>query len=253
MTHTDEIAAFFDLDGTLLPPPSLERRFLLHLLMHKQIGGTQIAHCALSFARNIATNPRAAIQANKSYFAGVPTSCAEEWAARFASRPLRFFSAGLRLLGWHLAYGHRIFVVTGAPAPLAEIIGKCLPVPSTSVATQLESRRGLWSGKIRGEHMCGAAKRRAILHLAAAHKLNLARSFAYGDSFSDLPMLETVAYPTAVNPSKRLDRFAHQRGWPVLRWQVAEFRLGNLRGAAERSQPLEAAFIPITTAHGANP
>ncbi|MHB8412048.1 MAG: HAD family hydrolase [Candidatus Acidiferrales bacterium] len=251
MTHADKVAAFFDLDGTLLPKPSLERRFLLYLLMHKKIGSVQFAECARNFLRHVATNPSAAIQANKSYLSGIPTSCAEAWSVQLASHLLKFFSAGLRLLESHFAQGHRVFIITGAPAPLVELIGKFLPVPAAFVATELDSRCGLWTGEIRGEHMSGAAKQRAILHLAAAHELSLANCFAYGDSFSDLPMLQTAGFPATVNPAKRLERFARQRAWPVLRWQMTESRLhDNLCRAIERSQPLEAAFVPIITMQG---
>lgn len=159
MSHADKIAAFFDLDGTLLPEPSLERRFLLYLLMHKRIGPVQLAQCVVNFVHNIATNPSAAIQANKSYSAGVPTSCAEAWSARFASHPQRLFCAGLRVLESHFAQGHRVFIVTGAPAPLAEVIDKFLPVPAAIVATQLDRDCALH----RLLHLCSLARRESAL------------------------------------------------------------------------------------------
>ncbi|MHB8539922.1 MAG: HAD family hydrolase [Candidatus Acidiferrales bacterium] len=243
MTHADKVAAFFDLDGTLLPKPSLERRFLLYLLTHKPIGPLQFARSTVNFLRDIATNP-SAFHVNKSYLDGIPTSCAETWSTQFAVRPLGFFCAGLRLLESHFAQGHRVFIITGAPAPLVELIGKFLPVPAAIVATQLNSRCGLWTGEIPGEHMSGAAKQRAILHLAATHELSLANCFAYGDSFSDLPMLQTAGFPATVNPSKRLERFARRRAWPVLRWQMTEFcHPDNFCSAIERCQPLERAFV----------
>lgn len=219
MSCGGEGGAFFDLDGTLLAAPSVERRFIFYLLMRGLIGPAQFARCRARFITNIARNPRAAIGGNKAYFSGVSTGCAEEWSGQLASHPVRFFSDGLSRLRFHFAQGHRIFLITGAPAPLAELVGSHFPVPLTIVGTQLEARDGLWTGEIRGEHMCGAAKRRAIVHLAAMYHLDLARSFAYGNSVSDVPMLETVGQPVAVNPSANLERAARARNWPVVYWR----------------------------------
>lgn len=219
MSCEDNVGAFFDLDGTLLAVPSVERRFIFYLLMRGLIGPAQLARCGARFITNIAKNHRAAIGANKAYFSGVSTRCAEEWSGQFASHPVRFFSDGLGRLRFHFAQGHRVFLITGAPAPLAGLVGSYFPMPLTIVATQLEVRDGLWTGEIRGEHMCGAAKQRAIVYLAAEYGLDLARSFAYGNSVSDLPMLETVGHPAAVNPSANVERAARARNWPVVYWR----------------------------------
>jgi len=222
MKSSDNIGAFFDLDGTLLPPPSLELRFIFYLLACGLIGRVQFASYAAVFLTRIAGNKRAEVKANKAYFSRVPASSAQNWSARFASHPLKFFSSGLRRLAFHFSQGHRIFLITGTPAPLAQLITGYFPAPLTIVATQLVARHGCWTGEIAGDHMCGAAKQRAIVHLAGMHHLDLARSFAYGNSVGDLPMLETVAYPAAVNPSNRLNRIARRRAWPILRWRESQ-------------------------------
>lgn len=213
------IGAFFDLDGTLLPAPSVERRFIFYLLMRGLITPAQFARSAARFVTSIAGNPGAALEANKAYFSGIPTEYVGKWSGHLASHPLRFYSNGFRQLGLHFAQGHRIFLITGAPAPLAELAAGNFSVPLTIVGTQLEARGGLWTGEIIGEHICGDAKRRAIVRLAAVHSLDLTRSFAYGDSVCDLPMLETVGHPVAVNPSRNLERAARARNWAVLHWR----------------------------------
>lgn len=219
MSREGEVGAFFDLDGTLLGAPSVERRFIFYLLMRGLIGPAQFARCGARFFANIARNPRAALGGNKAYFSGVSTRCAEIWSRQCASHPLKFYSDGIRELEFHFGQGHRIFLITGAPAPLAELVGSHFSVPLTIVGTQLEVRDGLWTGEIAGEHLCGAAKERAIVYLAAEYGLDLARSFAYGNSVSDLPMLETVGYPAAVNPSANLECVARARDWPVVYWR----------------------------------
>ena len=67
----------------------------------------------------------------------------------------------------------------------------------------------------------GPGKARGVERLTAEHHVDLARSYAYGDSWNDRWMLERVGYPAAVNPGARLARLARQRGWPVLRWGEA--------------------------------
>jgi HAD superfamily hydrolase (TIGR01490 family) len=213
------IGAFFDLDGTLLAAPSVERRFIFYLLMRGLIGPAQFARWGMRLIANIVRNRRAAIGANKAYFSGVFTRRAEEWSRHLASHPTRFFPDGLSRMKFHFARGHRVFLITGAPAPLAELVASYFLVPLTIIGTQLEARDGLWTGEIAGEHMRGDAKHRVIVRLAAVHRLDLACSFAYGDSVSDLPMLETVGHPAAVNPSKNLERAACARNWPVLCWR----------------------------------
>lgn len=219
MSCGSEVGAFFDLDGTLLPAPSVERRFIFYLLMRGLIGPAQFGRWGMRFITNIARNPRPATGGNKAYFSGVSTKCVGKWSAHLASHPVKFFSDGLGRLEFHFAQGHSIFLVTGAPAPLAELVGSYFPVPLAIVGTQLEVRDGLWMGEIAGEHMCGAEKRRALVRMAAAYRLDLSRSFAYGDSVSDLPMFETVGFPAAVNPSANLERIARSRNWPVFYWR----------------------------------
>lgn len=228
MSRGDGIGAFFDLDGTLLGAPSVERRFIFYLLMRGLIGLAQFARCAARFITNIARNHRAAIGGNKAYFSGVPTRCVEEWSQHLASHRVEFFSDGLRRLRFHFAEGHRIFLITGAPTPVAELVGSDFSVPLTIVGTQLEMRGGVWTGEIAGEHMCGVEKRRAIIYLAAEYGLDLSRSFAYGNSVSDLPMLETVGHPAAVNPSANLECEARARNWPIVYWR--QYRRGHWRG-----------------------
>ncbi len=219
MSREGNAGAFFDLDGTLLAGPSVERQFIFYLLMRGLIGPAQLTRCGARFITNIARNPGAATRGNKAYFSGVSTRCVDEWSKRLASHPVKFFSDGLDRLRFHFVQGHRIFLITGAPAPLAEVVvGSYFFVPLTIVGTQLEVRDGSWTGEITGEHMSGNAKNRAVVRLAAMHSLDLACSFAYGDSVADLPMLETVGHPAAVNPSTSLERAARARNWPVVYW-----------------------------------
>jgi len=81
-----------------------------------------------------------------------------------------------------------------------------------------ETGAPLWTGRLAGEWLNGAAKARALHSLAGRCELDLSRSFAYGDSGGDIAMLAAVGNPRAINPAFRLRRIARACGWPVERW-----------------------------------
>jgi HAD superfamily phosphoserine phosphatase-like hydrolase len=234
------IAAFFDLDGTLLPSPSLEWRFIGYLLERDQISAAHATRWLAHSVKTILRNPHDAIAGNKFYLAGIATSLANDWenslpqaSAHEDSLPL--LAAGLERIAWHHTQRHQIFLITGTLAPLAQIIARRLAaqiqVPIEIRATQLEVNRqdrhshsGLcssaeWTGRRASQHMSNKAKSDALKALAKTHNIALSQSYAYGDTAADIPMLESVGNPRAVNPTMRLKQIAKQRGWQIVNWQ----------------------------------
>jgi HAD superfamily hydrolase (TIGR01490 family) len=225
------IAAFFDLDGTLLPAPSLEWRFAAYLLARDEISDSNLArwliHCMKGFLRS----PWGISRANKGYFAGLRTSLVDEWenslkSDALAPAGLAMFSACAGRIRWHLAQRHAVVFVSGTLDPLARVaarrLGREAAARIETCATRLESLGGHWTGFLSGDHMCGEAKARAVRALALERRFDLSRSFAYGDEIADVPMLAAVGHPTAVNPSSRLERTARLRGWRVCEWRKLE-------------------------------
>ncbi|MGH9775168.1 MAG: HAD family hydrolase [Candidatus Acidiferrales bacterium] len=222
MTCPQSIAAFFDLDGTLLPPPSLELRFALHLFRRHPLALKPCLQWLAHLAGSFACSPRRAVVANKFYLAGMSAQSIEALVLEFSREPLPFYREALRRLAWHFAHGHQIFLVSGTLAILARAVARQLAFPVAVCATELEFQSGRCTGRIAGEHISGAAKARALARLATLHGLDLRRSFAYGNSISDAAMLSAVGLRAAVNPSPRLERLARQRGWPILEWRSTE-------------------------------
>jgi HAD superfamily hydrolase (TIGR01490 family) len=218
----ERIAAFFDLDGTLLPAPSLEWRFLGHLLAHDEIPTSNIARWIGRWMRSFPFGPAQAACANKSYLAGLRESLGEDWKRSLRKEQLPFFASGLQRVRRHLAQQHSVFFVTGTLEPLARIAASQIPGRIEVCATRLEVCDGHWTGFLEGEHMSGKAKARALQALAADRGFDLPCSFAYGDEIADLSMLRAVGHPAAINPSARLERAARQRGWRIWDWRSVQ-------------------------------
>ena len=229
-------AAFFDLDGTLLPPPSLERRFLRYLWWRGEMGVANWLRWSARVLLRLPFGLRHATEANKTYYAGVRCIAAEQWTARSTGfQPVRHtFAEGVERVRWHAAQGHIVFLVTGAIEPLAHWFARaCLPPGVRVVATRLEALDGQWTGRLDGPHMAGRAKALAAIELAARAGIDLQQSYAYADRASDRWLLAAVGHPLAVNPSRALRIHARRRGWTMEQWRSP---LGLTRDA-NRSAP----------------
>lgn len=120
----------------------------------------------------------------------------------------------------HRRAGRRIVLVTGSIdfiiAPLAEHfrVDACF-------APTLVQHGNRFTGELDGPPVGSAEKARRVRAYAAKENIDLASSFAYGDSIADLPMLESVGNPHVVNPDKPLAAAAMSKGWPRLDWTLA--------------------------------
>ena len=232
-------AAFFDLDGTLCAAPSIERRFVRFLIRSNKIGIAAGFRWLAHFAGGVLSGSEHPVETNKADLSGVAASAVEEWADSLGgeSEPLKFFGDGIRTMQEHHAAGHPIFIITGTLAPLAQAIAARLPVAAGIAATELETRwlgraaapHAVWTGSIAGEHMSGSAKVKAMESLALQCGLDLARSYAYGDSPRDIPMLERVGHAVVINPTARLARRAQLQGWPARKWGAEDGSHGTLQ------------------------
>lgn len=241
--RAENVGAFFDVDGTLLPSPSLEWRFIGYLLERDEISSGRVGRWLAGFAGSFWRDLHGATEGNKRYLAGISEELVSEWersltAEFFCRRSPAFFDGALQRIVWHQAQGHRVFLVSGTLAPLARVAARNLSGWISAevgvCATELEVAAGsarVWSGRIAGSHMSGGAKLRAVTELAAHYGINLARSYAYGDSAADVPMLSAVGYGVAVNPTRRLARVARRRGWQSCVWEKT---FGEIPYAAAR-------------------
>lgn len=126
--------------------------------------------------------------------------------------PLMYAEA-LELIHDHRAAGRLVCIVSSSPEEIVEPLAKMLHVDRW-IATRSVVEEGKFTGELEF-YAYGPHKAEAIKDLAAELDVDLDGSFAYSDSYTDLPMLETVGHPVAVNPDKDLRRAATERGWPT--------------------------------------
>jgi alcohol-forming fatty acyl-CoA reductase len=128
------------------------------------------------------------------------------------------FPAAIRRVREHRALGHRTVLITGA---LDFVVEPLRPLFDDIVCASLGQDRGRYTGGLDAVPPTGEARAQAMADYARAEGLSLAESVAYADSASDLPMLEAVGFPVAVNPETRLSALARKRGWLVEHFEKA--------------------------------
>jgi HAD superfamily hydrolase (TIGR01490 family) len=122
----------------------------------------------------------------------------------------------------HLEAGDEVWLVTATPQDFAELIANKLGFTG-ALGTRAETKDGKYTGNLIGNLLHGKEKARAVLELANSRNIEIKDCFAYSDSHNDLPLLETVGHPNAINPDAKLRIISFSSGWPVhdfrrLRW-----------------------------------
>lgn len=124
------------------------------------------------------------------------------------------YAEAAHLIDTHRDAGRRVYLVSSSGEEIVQPLAEFLGVPHV-IGSRAKIEDGRYTGEL--EFYCqGEAKREAILAEARKHNIDLERSYAYSDSGTDVPMLETVGRPVAVNPDKELRRIATERNWQIL-------------------------------------
>ena len=147
-------------------------------------------------------------------YEGAPVDqIAEDSAEQFSDLILsKAFPAGIRRVREHRALGHRTVLITGA---LDFVVEPLRPLFDDIVCASLGVDGDAYNGRLTTVPPTGEARFQALSDYADQHGIDLRESAAYADSASDLPMLEAVGFPVAVNPEVRLASIARKRGWLV--------------------------------------
>jgi HAD superfamily phosphoserine phosphatase-like hydrolase len=146
---------------------------------------------------------------------------------------LKAFPAGLRRVREHRSLGHRTVLITGALSIVIDPIRSLFDDVVCAEMTAQPDDEGVmrWNGELTGVPPTGESRAQALFDYCDAGGYDPGECVAYADSTSDLPFLEAVGFPVAVNPETRLAALARKRGWLTEHWEQAA-------GAPRRALPI---------------
>ena len=142
----------------------------------------------------------------------------EDWVARKLLP--RLTAAGKAKIDWHKNQGHRVVIISASIKEIVKPVARHLGLAGDYLSTRLAVEDNHYTGALEGPLCYGLGKVYWAKRWAAQNRLDFPESvnYFYTDSASDLPLLEMVAYPVAVNPSRKLAKIAAARRWSIERF-----------------------------------
>ncbi|SMG15143.1 phosphoserine phosphatase [Corynebacterium pollutisoli] len=216
---TPRVAAFFDLDKTIIATSSafaFGREF-----MHNGLITTSEA-LQMSLAKAtymIAGQSSEQMDSTRDQLAALVAGWSVEQVRTIASETMHnvvtpaIYAEARELIAFHRSAGHDVIIISASASHLVDLIAEELGIDQV-VATELEVEDGRFTGEILF-YCKGDAKAQAITDLAAENNYDLSVSYAYSDSATDIPMLQAVGNPIAVNPDRAMKKAALENGWEI--------------------------------------
>ena len=136
----------------------------------------------------------------------------------------RLYTQMLDVAHAHQDAGRPVYICTAASQEVADLLAGVLTFDG-AIGTRSEIVDGAYTGRLDGPFTYREGKATAIRELAVREGYDLAESWAYSDSESDLPMLRAVGHPVVVNPDAELSRIAREEEWDVIRFETLGRRL----------------------------
>jgi HAD superfamily hydrolase (TIGR01490 family) len=153
------------------------------------------------------------------------------------------YAEAVEAMDEHRRAGRRLYIVSAAPGEIVEPLARYLGVEGAIASTALIGEDGRYTG-IMERYAYGPTKALLMQQVADRDGLDLGRCWAYTDSATDLPMLEAVGHPVAVNPDRVLRRIAQVRGWELRRFERIVAR------TAAGTDPADSAELAVATDEG---
>lgn len=229
------VAAFFDLDKTIIATSSAYA-FGKEFMHNGLISHTEAFQISLAKGTYmVAGHSSEQMDASRDQLTSLVSGWSVSEVSRITTEAMHtvvtpvIYSEARELIDFHKAAGHDVIIISASASQLVEPIAAELGIDQV-VATELEVADGRFTGEILF-YAKGDAKAQAIADLAEANHYDLASSFAYSDSATDIPMLEMVGNPVAVNPDRAMKKHALESGWEVRSFKdpVPLFPLPNAR------------------------
>ena len=220
---TGEIAAYFDLDGTLLDASS-EKTLTGHLGFRRPwripLGATM---WTLGFIGNLLRGRSVYDAARiRGHFCLASWQVLEQYSDYLASQKLigKVPKDALDCIAWHKKQGHRVVLVTATIAPMAEAMGAKLGMDAI-YGCGPETRNGILSGSEKGWSVPRRKGKVPVVEKDAKDNgHDLSQCYGYGNTMADTWFMRITGNPIAVNPNRKMRDMAEENGWQCETWKI---------------------------------
>lgn len=220
-TTSPHVAAFFDVDNTLVPGTAIEIRFFHYLRRRGIVGWTDAIRSLWYLLQHMPPVSLHPLRERKLYLEGKRPETIMPAADAFVQHDIRphVSRAAMARLEEHQRNGHHVVFITGCPEFLIAPLAKSLGVETIFCAQPELDEAGAYTGHLVLPVPYGAGKRLLIEEFAHARGMDLRHCYAYGDSPGDVGLLLAVGRPLVVNPIRGMERTAAKYHWPIVRWE----------------------------------
>jgi HAD superfamily hydrolase (TIGR01490 family) len=221
VSEVDRPAAFFDLDKTIIAKSStlaFGRPFYQSGLLNRR-AVLRSAYAQFVFA--LAGADKDQMDRMRDYITAMCTGWDVAQIREIVNETLHdiidpiVYDEAVERIQQHKSAGQDVVIVSSSGEEVVGPIGAMVGADYVLATRMVVSDAGKYTGEIE-RYIYGPEKAEAVRELAAERGYDLAASYAYSDSITDLPLLEEVGHPTAVNPDRALRKIAVERGWPIL-------------------------------------
>lgn len=220
-SYQKKTGAFFDVDETLISFKSMFN-FLEYLTRKPEKIDSDFIKKIMYF-RNLDVSNLSREEVNIKYyeiFSGIKISTIEslaiDWYENISLDKSHLFNRNVMLrLTEHLNNGLVVCLVSGSFDMLLQLFAESLGIRHL-LCSKIETQDGYYTGKLINGPIIGEGKAKAITDFSQKYDIDLSRSYAYGDHYSDIPMLSTVGHPFIIEPKNDLMIECDRRGWKTL-------------------------------------
>ena len=211
--------AFFDFDGTIIATHSVKDMFLERFRAGEVTSqdlydlGDLVSRYLLNFG-----GFEDAIASTVRNLKGIPEDHLEKLGEKVFREHLaaEIFPEVREMIRAHQRQGHTVVIVSSATRYQVEPLARSLGIEHI-LCTELEFRDGHLTGRLKGEACFGERKLVAVREFAKERRISLKKSYSYSNGAEDVPLLEAVGHPVAINPDSRLASVARHNGWRDIR------------------------------------
>ena len=248
-------AAFFDLDKTIIAKSSVlafgkffYREGLLSRRAIVRSAYAQVLYMLVGADESKMEEVREAMLAitrgwNQEHVASIVRETLDEVVT-----PI-IFAEAVELIDEHKALGRKVVIVSSSPYEVVQPLARYLGADDAIATRAKLDSDGNYTGEL-SFYAYGPHKATAIRELAARDGIDLADSYAYSDSITDVPLLAAVGHPVAVNPHRDLARHAREHGWEIRQFR-RQVRLRDRMPMPKPAPTIAVSSVVVAAAAGA--